>query len=257
MGTKLLVPNADFYDNRIRIDMQLLLKENGSYTDTHGNTYHAGNNDEWLEFDEIIPASGATDIKAAVLDIPFSQNLNSMFKNYTALESVVVNGVVSTISQMFSGCAELKEINFGNATSADIVNFSFAFSGCNKLTNIDLTGLNSSTAPELYDTFTNCRNVESITVPNWRNTLTSCHNAFANCEKCKHIDVSGLDFTGITKAADGHHSLTFGNTPLLETIKCKDSANAAWIQEVYNLAYAGSVTYSYDSSTHILTITRT
>lgn len=257
MGTKLIIPRADFFDNRIQIPLQLLLKAGGSYTSPQGQTYYAGDEDIWLEFDEVWPASTGPDIKKAVLDIPSSLSMNSMFKNYTALESVVVNGAVSSISQMFSGCAELKEINFGNATSEDIVNFSFAFSGCNKLTKIDLTGLNSNTAPELYDTFTNCRNVESIIVPNWSNTLTSCHNAFANCEKCKHIDVSGLDFTGITEPADGRHSVTFGNTPLLETIKCKDSANAAWIQEVYDLAYAGGVSYSYDSSTHILTITRT
>lgn len=163
-------------------------------------------------------------------------DLSRMFYNCSSLQGTLalggLQGLVTNMTEMFSGCSALTRISFhDNLTNntSGVTSFSRMFYGCSSLTQIDgITHLNTSAATNLSRMFYGCSSLVTLTLDPYQDywntskvtdmtemfsgctaltairsnsttpahlvttSLTSTVRMFRGCENLEMLDVSGL-----------------------------------------------------------------
>ena len=60
------------------------------------------------------------------------------------------------MSDMFSGCSSLKELNLNNFNTNNVTNMSLMFSGCSSLKELNLNNFNTNNVTNMFAMFGGC-----------------------------------------------------------------------------------------------------
>ncbi|CDM68949.1 Hypothetical protein CM240_1791 [Clostridium bornimense] len=143
----------------------------------------------------------------------------SIFKDYTALESVDLSGLdasstVIKMNNMFSGCSSLISVKFGDTfTTSTITNMNSMFNGCSSLVSIDLSLLNTSAVKDMSHMFKGCSSLTSVKFGDKFTTsqTTDMNSMFKGCSSLTSLDLSRFNTAQVTNISymfDGCNSLT-------------------------------------------------
>ena len=92
------------------------------------------------------------------------------------------------MSWMFTGCENLKQIDFSNFNTSDVTDMSHMFEQCKSFTNLDLTSFDTSKVTNMGSMFAGCENLEYLDLSsfNTKNT-TMMGSMFAGNSKLNKI----------------------------------------------------------------------
>ena len=175
-------------------------------------------------------------------------NMNYMFENCTALESVDMSGFdtsnVTDMSFMFNGCSSLTGLNVSNfntsnvtdmhymftdcssLTGLNVSNFNTAkvitmtsmFEGCSSLTSLNLSTFNTALVTDMSSMFSGCSTLSSLNISSFNTAnVTDTQNMFRGCSSLTSLDLSNFDLNALTNYSlmlDGCTSLQTINTPV-------------------------------------------
>lgn len=104
-------------------------------------------------------------------------------KNFEGLENLNTEEVTS-MSEMFFGCASLKELNLQNFNTAKVTDMSSMFAGCAGLTSLNLTTFNTENVTNMSAMFGACSSLTTLDLQNFntakvedmRVMFTACSN---------------------------------------------------------------------------------
>lgn len=117
------------------------------------------------------------------------------------------NGVVmapESCANMFSGCLNLKQVEFDKSFNTSNVTSMFnMFKGCANLRRVDLSGFNATSVETITAMFNGCTALVSVDLSGFTtsDSLKSANQMFYNCKSLKNIDLSGLTVSGVTTIA--------------------------------------------------------
>jgi len=157
---------------------------------------------------------------------------NSVFSSMENLEHIeglenISNAV--DLSQFFSGCRNLQDIDLSSMDTSKVTDMSLLFFNCNSLKKIDLSKVNTSNVINMFGMFWYCNSMEKINVSNFDTShVTSIQGMFSDCKSLTNIDISNFDTSNVSNRYG--MSAVFFDCPLLEkvnvsgwdTSKCDD-----------------------------------
>ena len=193
MGKQLVIPGADYSANGIipDYDFVFVLSPNSSATITvNGTTYSISNTTAKSREVGLNVAGTVTDI-------------NSLCKNQTSIESVIINKDLSSLSyctEAFRGANKLKEVDL-SATSISSANSSFRiFQGCTILETVKLPSATLFNYPAYF--FISAKNLAGVDFSKFI-FKGDFSNAFqeTSAERFNGIDTSQVSKMGYTFAS--------------------------------------------------------
>ncbi len=121
------------------------------------------------------------------------EETDGAFDLYIGSDGVIVAGEDCT--GMFSGCVNLKLIDFGgNFDTSKVTDMSYMFDGCEKLEELDVSGFNTSQVTIMENMFSYCSALTRLDVSGFDTSkVTNMTAMFEDCEKLEELDVSGFD----------------------------------------------------------------
>lgn len=99
---------------------------------------------------------------------------------------------------VFSGCGNLKTVDFSQCNTQGVTSMSSMFSGCTSLESIDLSQLNISDVTEMYGMFSGCTNLKEIKF-NKQNMpkIENINSMFSGCSSLTSIDLSFISTSNV------------------------------------------------------------
>ncbi len=108
--------------------------------------------------------------------------------NFKNLELTYVTDTVQT----FTGCEKLKEIDFGDWETGNLLSANEMFHHCKSLKKIDVSKWDVSRVEDFTSMFNGCEKLESLDVSNWNTEeAKTFEGTFQNCFNLKYLNVSG------------------------------------------------------------------
>lgn len=105
----------------------------------------------------------------------------------------------SDSSYMFYRCYNLKEIQFNNVDTSNVISMKLMFADCNELENIELSRLDTSNVKDMSWMFDGCQHLEKLDLtPLNTSKVENMSNMFADCYNLTTLDVSHLDTGNVT-----------------------------------------------------------
>ena len=200
-----------------------------------------------VEFDNTYPKwvyahtsyyGGSDDITKAVFDKSFAHYLPTKTDNWLYncknMESVeglenVNTSRLTSIYQMFAGCASLKSLDLSSFNTENVENLSGLFQDCASLETIDLKNFNTQKVSSFYDLFSGCSSLKSLDLKNFdTKNVESMGMMFYNCSNLTDLDLSSFDTQKVTDM-----SSMFSGCSSLKTIDLKNFDTKA----VTNMGY--------------------
>lgn len=124
-------------------------------------------------------------IENQLTDIIFGDNFNT--NNLT------------TITQMFIGCNNLKEIDVSDWNTSKITNMYSAFAWCTSLKKLDLSKWDTSNVVGMDWMFMNCHNLQDLNVSTWdTRKVTRMRQMFAECISLTNLNLCSFDTKNVT-----------------------------------------------------------
>ena len=121
---------------------------------------------------------------------------------------------VTNMSNMFSSCSSLKNIDLSVLNTSNVRNMEYMFFDCSSLKSIDLSALNTSNVRNMGYMFWACDSLESINFGSIdTSNVTNMGYMFSNCSSLESIDLSGLNTSNVTSM-----SMMFNGCSSLESI---------------------------------------
>ncbi len=150
-----------------------------------------------------------TSLDISGIDTSSVTNMNSMFLNCSALETITVGhnfktANVTDMSSMFSGCGALLSFPVSGFNTAKVTNMSNMFNNCYWATSLNLTGFDTSKVTSMEGMFQNCTQLETMDLSTWNTqNVTSMKNMFSGCNRLRSgIHISSWN-TGNVKDMSG------------------------------------------------------
>ena len=133
-------------------------------------------------------------------------NMSEMFSGCYNLKSIDLSnwntGNVTNMSDMFAGCINLKSIDLSNWDTGNVINMSAMFNACLVLENLDLLSFNTSNVTNTSSMFRYCKELQKIKVSqNFKvESVSDSTQMFENCislvgESGTTFDSSKIDKT--------------------------------------------------------------
>lgn len=134
------------------------------------------------------------------LNVESVDNVESMFRNCSALETIDMRGLplrVGHAGRLFENCSNLRDLqgfdiaakNAGNAIDVFTM-----FQGCSSLTQLDLSNVNISGTTNMDSMFNGCSGLVALDVSGFDTRfVTSMKSTFENCDSLKRLDLSAWD----------------------------------------------------------------
>lgn len=105
------------------------------------------------------------------------------------------------LSDLFHGCAFLRQLNLKAWNTGKVRNFQNCFRGCTLLKEVDLSAWDLSSAENLSGMFMECSSLEKLDLEQWNTEqvrdLSFC---FAHCKKLRNLSLSSWDTAAIRQA---------------------------------------------------------
>ncbi len=123
---------------------------------------------------------------------------------------------VTSMSYMFEACSSFTQINFGSGfDTSGVTLFHNMFNSCTGLTSLDVSSFNTSKAERMSFMFGNCTALKSLTLGEHFDTGNvtgvGLYDTFINCKSLETLDVSSITLTpdiGLYEIFKGCESLT-------------------------------------------------
>ena len=122
---------------------------------------------------------------------------NGKYILYVGSEGTTYLG--SSSSFLFGNWTSLKNIDFANIDTSNVINMSDMFYGCSSLINLNLDNFNTSRVKDISSLFSNCTNLSNIDISNFdTNNVTRISSLFYNCKALVNLDLSKLNTSKVT-----------------------------------------------------------
>ena len=147
----------------------------------------------------------------------------SWFANLTNLTTIeglenLNTSAVTDMSEMFSGCHGLKELNVSNFNTSAVTNMEGMFSGCYGLKELNVSNFNTSKVTDMSMMFRNCSRLAELNVSNFNTSaVMSMGRMFSGCSHLTELNVSNFntskvtDMGGMFEVCSGLTSLNLSN----------------------------------------------
>ena len=97
-------------------------------------------------------------------------------------------------SFMFEDCENIKEIQFDNINTSQVVNMDSMFNRCSNLTSLDLSNFDTSKVEYASYMFYECTSLTNLDISHFdTSNVTNMNNMFDGCESLKELDLSSFD----------------------------------------------------------------
>ena len=138
--------------------------------------------------------SSLTYINLSNFDSSDITDMSNMFSNCSSLEEINLTNKFNTnkvinMESMFEGCKNLIFLDLSNFDTSNVINMNFMFSGCLSLEEIKLTNkFNTNKVIDMKSMFNNCKNLFSLDLSNFdTSNVTDMSYMFSNCSSLKEI----------------------------------------------------------------------
>ena len=205
--------------------------------------------------------------------------MTAMFQNCGQLNKVIFGNIkTGNMDRMFYNCINLQELDLSTFDTSSTTSMSNMFAGCTALETLDLSTFNTEKVTNMQQMFYDCENLKYINLSGFNTSIvTSMNNMFGRCYslteldlssftaekltnitemfasfwdtnsrmmKFTKIDISGLDFTGITSYAN-----TFRKVSTDVEIIVKDCTQYNKFVELFGNSYTNLHTVNNDNCT--------
>ena len=110
------------------------------------------------------------------------------------------------MSNMFSGCESLTDVNLSTFNTNKVTRMINMFSNCKNLNTLDLSSFNTTNVDWLASMFHSCKNLTSIDMSNFNTeNVIDMTGLFYGCEKLSNIDLSSFNIEKTTSLASVFH----------------------------------------------------
>lgn len=107
---------------------------------------------------------------------------------------------VTTMSQMFSLCSDLEELNLTGWDTSSVTSMEYMFNECTALTTIlGINGWNTSSVENMLAMFNQCGVLTNLNIGSWDTSkVNTMRQMFTNCSLINNLDLSGWDTSSVT-----------------------------------------------------------
>ena len=128
-----------------------------------------------------------------------SRNLFSG-ENFESIDLTNVDSSnVTSMSEMFSWCYNLRSINWGGIDTSNVTDMSEMFSDSSSLTELDLSGFNTSNVTNMNSMFYGCNGLQTLDLNGFDTTkVTDMGHMFELCTSLGELDLSSFDTSNVT-----------------------------------------------------------
>lgn len=176
--------------------------------------------------------SSLKNVNISSLNLSFVKNLSRAFFECSSLESLDLSNLntssVTSMNYMFYNCISLKNINFTNFDTSHVTDMQGMFRLCTALESLDISSFNTSEVVRFDYMFDSDKNLKSLTLGEnftglktvatqymfnstgierldlsnfeTRNILTNCQFMFNGMTELRSLNLSKINFTGITQS---------------------------------------------------------
>lgn len=142
-------------------------------------------------------------ISVEVDSLILSGDMSNMFSScYSLINLDVSNWNTSSVTnmyRMFYYCTSLISLDVSGWDTSSVTNMSSMFYYCTSLTNLDVSSWNTSAVTNMGIMFYDCTSLISLDVSNWdTSAVTEMVNMFGQCHSLISLDVSNWDTSAVT-----------------------------------------------------------
>ena len=123
------------------------------------------------------------------------------FSKLTEIENLNLldTSQVADMSEMFSSCDKLTDLDLRNFDTSQVTNMLDMFSGCRCLTSLDVSKFDTSNVTNMSSMFNYCSKLTSLDVSKFDTSkVTSMNYMFQSCNSLTSLDVSNFDTSEVT-----------------------------------------------------------
>ena len=147
-------------------------------------------------------------VKKVVFDASFKDfrptTTEGWFYNLSALTTIeglenLNTSKVTNMSDMFSGCSSLTELNVSNFNTSAVTNMDGMFEGCSGLTELNVSNFNTSAVTNMNGMFFGCSSLKELNVSNFSTSaVTNMRGMFYVCSRLSELNVSNFNTSNVT-----------------------------------------------------------
>lgn len=142
-------------------------------------------------------------ISVEVDSLILSGDMSNMFSScYSLINLDVSNWNTSSVTnmyRMFYYCTSLISLDVSGWDTSSVTNMSSMFYYCTSLTNLDVSSWNTSAVTDMGIMFYDCTSLISLDVSNWdTSAVTEMVNMFGQCHSLISLDVSNWNTSAVT-----------------------------------------------------------
>ena len=123
----------------------------------------------------------------------------------TGLDKLDVSEVTD-MSNMFSWCTSLKELDLSSFNTSKVTDMSYMFDNCSSLTKLNLSNFDNSQVTDMSNMFLDCRSLTELNLSNFNtNQVTNMESMFDDCRSLTGLDLSSFDTKLVTDMSGMFH----------------------------------------------------
>ena len=123
------------------------------------------------------------------------QSMSNMFSGCSALTNIDISNFntssVKEMNAMFKGCTNLMHLDLDNFNTSNVTTIAWMFQGCENLTKLNLKSFNTSNVKSMNGVFLGCTGLNKLDLTNFdTKNVTTMNQMFYNCSMLTEIIVS-------------------------------------------------------------------
>ena len=190
-------------------------------------------------------------INGETIDTPENNMYN--FEEEINYVTIKFNNQIESCENMFSGLANIIEIDLSNFDTSRVTNMYSMFLECSNLERINFGNINTSSVKNMDWLFLFCTKLTSINLSNFdTSSVTSMWGMFSGCESLTSIDASKFDTHNVENMFDmfcNCHNLITVNVSNFNTSKVKMMRGIFWC--CHKLKFLDISSFDYSSVTNM------
>ena len=143
---------------------------------------------------------------------------------------------VTNMSQMFSGCEKLKQLDLSSFDTRNVTNMYAMFQNCKSLTSLSLKNFDTTSVNEMTNMFNNCTNLSSLDLSSFNTSqVKRMFSMFGYCTSLSSLDLKNFDTAKVLEM-----TAMFSNCTNLKTLDISNF-NMLSAKKSYMLAGASNL----------------
>lgn len=153
------------------------------------------------------------------LDTSTMTYMSQMFSGCSNLKSIIgLNGFdtskVTSMRLMFYQCSSISELNLASFNTSEVKTMDRMFAECSGLTALDLSSFNTSNVQDMYGMFMDCSGLTSLDLSTFdTGRVTTMEEMFLRCSSLTSLDLSTFNTSSVTNMRS-----TFSNCTSLTSL---------------------------------------